>query len=77
MEFLLSRGANVNTQNFLGNTPLHKVISRPGGDSANTIRLLLSNGADIHIQNNQGGIFFKDLLDVVDTPLLKAVRQGN
>ncbi len=58
---LLRWGANVNKQDFRGNTPLHYAIKT---ENLEALKLLLQAGANVNIQNNKG-----------DTPLLKLVKQ--
>lgn len=49
---ILDKGANVNTKNKFGVTPLMHAASQ-GGDSS-IVRLLLERGADFHARDNQG-----------------------
>jgi len=51
MQALLAQGAEVNTRNAHGWTPLH--VAAAGGDPA-VITLLLQHGADIHAQSHIG-----------------------
>jgi Arf-GAP/coiled-coil/ANK repeat/PH domain-containing protein len=51
VKYLLSAGANVNSQNLKGNTPLHFALSY---HDYNIADLLISNGANEKIVNNQG-----------------------
>lgn len=49
---LISKGAKVNTADeHLGNTPLHYAVMKK---NAEMIRLLLSNGADMYVENKKG-----------------------
>ena len=51
IESLLENGANVNTRNVKGDTPLHIAILRRDTE---LVELLLKHGARVDIQNNQG-----------------------
>lgn len=51
VDFLLSRGANINAQSSAGNTALHMAILAGHQDLA---RLLLQQGANISLQNKNG-----------------------
>ena len=53
-KFLIDAGANVNTKNKFGNTPLHAVCLGSGPDFV-LVQLLVANGADINAKNNHGG----------------------
>ena len=46
----------VNEQNNSGKTPLHWAAARPGQDQAETISLLLDNGADPTVQDRLGNL---------------------
>lgn len=45
---LLQNGCDVNSQSYSGNTALHSACGR---DQADTVRLLLKNGADSSLKN--------------------------
>ena len=51
VEALISRGANVNTPNMNGNTPLHRAAARGNADIA---LALAEAGADVQAKNRQG-----------------------
>jgi ankyrin repeat protein len=100
VEFLLSRGGDVNTQDSDGSTALHRAALC---GHTNVIRLLLEHGADVNARDAYGctplhsaveirgheravelllaagaDINAKDTVDNLrETPLLKAVREGN
>lgn len=48
---LIAKGTNVNSQNYLGNTPLHDAVST---DNIEMVKLLLSHGANINCRNEWG-----------------------
>ncbi|KJV57252.1 ankyrin repeat family protein [Orientia chuto str. Dubai] len=50
-DILLANGANVNSQDFFGNTPLSRAITNQAKEC---VKLLLSYKADINLQNNNG-----------------------
>ncbi len=50
VEFLISNGASVIEKDVYGNTPLHRVSPQ----NKETIKLLLTAGADCHNENNYG-----------------------
>ena len=50
MRLLLDRGANANSQDRFGNTPLHLVAS----GSTEIVRLLLDCGARVDLKNDEG-----------------------
>ena len=50
---LLADGADVNTQDLYGDTPLHNLLYREGAD-IDTIELLLESGADVSLENEDG-----------------------
>lgn len=50
---LLADGADVNTQDLYGDTPLHNLLYREGAD-IDTIELLLDSGADVSLENEDG-----------------------
>lgn len=63
-KFLLKeRGANINTKDEEGYTPLHCSVNE---EDPKCSLFLIENGADINIKNNHGG-----------TPLFEAVKWGN
>ncbi|MBN1973416.1 MAG: ankyrin repeat domain-containing protein [Sedimentisphaerales bacterium] len=62
IQFLLSKGAEVNIKNISGNTPLHYAASQ---GEKNITELLISKGTNLHIQNIDG-----------QTPLHSAVYYG-
>ena len=51
LEILVRKGAHLNTQNNLGNTPLHYAISYNFND---LVEILVKNGASQLIKNNDG-----------------------
>ena len=53
VEYLISRGADVNKVTFAGNTPLHTASGREMDDMA---KLLLRHGANANIANLEGDI---------------------
>jgi ankyrin repeat protein len=53
VQILLGSGAEVDSQNIFGNTPLMEALHRFRGDPA-IIETLLRNGADKNIENNYG-----------------------
>lgn len=54
---------NVNIQGYGGNTPLHMLMLGPNhGEFPDVMKVLIENGADIYIKNNEG-ISVSDLLD--------------
>lgn len=57
INFLLQQGADINTQNPLGNTPLHQAAAYKGRKDA--IELLLEAGADIDIKNSKDETAFE------------------
>lgn len=59
IDFLLSKGADINEKDNEGNTPLIESL-RPGSNK-NTIEYIIEKGADLNLKNNKG-----------DTPLHKA-----
>lgn len=52
-EVLLAEGADVNTQDLYGDTPLHNLLYNEGVD-IDTVGLLLENGADVSLENQDG-----------------------
>jgi ankyrin repeat protein len=50
VQFLISNGANVNAQNHMGSTPLHKAMVAKFDQIAIT-KLLLKSGADANVKN--------------------------
>lgn len=52
-ETLLAEGADVNTQDLYGDTPLHNLLYNEGVD-IDTVGLLLENGADVSLENQDG-----------------------
>lgn len=52
-EALLADGADVNTQDLYGDTPLHNLLYNEGVD-IDTVGLLLENGADVSLENEDG-----------------------
>ena len=63
VELLLNRGANVETQNIHGSTPLHLAAFKM---SEKVVRSLITNGANINLKNNES-----------QTALHKASRRGH
>jgi len=53
---ILRRGANINTRNYKGNTPLHYCFHFGYGDSLG--EYLISKGADTSLRNNAGRLCF-------------------
>ena len=55
-KLLIEKGANVNTKNNIGFTPLHGacVIASSYGSDFDLVELLIARGADINIQDNYG-----------------------
>ena len=51
VELLSEKGADVNTKNNLGMTPLH-VTSRSGRED--TVELFIAEGANVNLKNNAG-----------------------
>lgn len=66
---MIDLGANVNEQNKLGQTPLHNAIfsSQP-----EKVKLLLKNGASVHIMDNGG----KDAYDYIDKIRDKTTKEN-
>ena len=64
LNYLISRGFDVNAQNRFGETPLH--IACKARDSLDLIQFIVAKGGDPNIANNLG-----------DTPLQVAQRSGN
>lgn len=62
VEYLISKGADVNARNLDGNTPMHNAAI---GDSIRSISILWKNGGLVDVANNDGM-----------TPLMRAVRAG-
>lgn len=65
---LLSRGADANSRNSQGATPLHKAVSKPSERKesvSETIAALVRAGADVSAVDRHG-----------DSPLTKAIRQN-
>lgn len=55
IEFLISHGCDVNAKNDSGHTPLHRATSENYKDShLNAIEVLLKNGADIFVRDEEG-----------------------
>ncbi|WP_215190610.1 M48 family metallopeptidase [Exiguobacterium sp. s6] len=52
-EALLADGADVNTQDLYGDTPLHNLLYGEGAD-IDTVELLLESGADVSLENEDG-----------------------
>ncbi len=52
-EALLADGADVNTQDLYGDTPLHNLLYNEGVD-IDTVGLLLESGADVSLENEDG-----------------------
>ncbi len=50
---LLADGADVNTQDLYGDTPLHNLLYGEGAD-IDTVELLLESGADVSLENEDG-----------------------
>ena len=53
VEYLITRGADVNKVTFAGNTPLHTASGREMDDMA---KLLMTHGANVNIANREGDI---------------------
>jgi hypothetical protein len=69
VSFLIQSGADINIQDFLGNTPLHDVLlSHYANDQTilNLMTLLLHHGAKTNLQN-----------DAYETPLYIAAQKGS
>jgi ankyrin repeat protein len=62
IRLLIENGIDLNTQDYFGETALHKAIVEPNSD---IIELLLSRGADPYIQNQRG-----------ETPMYSACEFG-
>ncbi|MBN8724747.1 MAG: ankyrin repeat domain-containing protein [Acidobacteria bacterium] len=60
---LLKNGANVNTANDYGWTPIMEAVIK---DDFETLQVLISHGADVNVTTNQGW-----------TPLMWAIKQSN
>lgn len=69
-KFLINNGANVNTRNNEGITPLLGICSGAGPDF-DIVQLLIAKGADINGQDNNGRV---PLLDVVIIGNLKVAK---
>lgn len=54
VQYLLSKGANVNARSFTGMTPLHVAVSDSSGTNPKSLLLLLDAGADVHATNIEG-----------------------
>ncbi|MBW4599776.1 MAG: ankyrin repeat domain-containing protein [Calothrix sp. FI2-JRJ7] len=55
VELLISRGANVNTRDNYGDTPLHLISERYSiSNFRDMVSLLVKNGADINAKDNEG-----------------------
>jgi len=65
-KLLISRGANVNTKNNKGNTPLHRAAVRGYAEYTETAKLLIENGADMNAKNKEG-----------KTPLKISIEKGH
>ena len=52
IRLLLQKGADVNKQNWIGNTPLHNAAMF--NSTAEVIAMLIDHGASINITNNEG-----------------------
>ena len=59
LEYLISRGANVNAQNEMGQTALHLAVIEFAGDAV--IEYLTKHGADLNLRDRNG----KTVLDLV------------
>ena len=55
---IIRSNANVNSQDFKGNTPLHYLKAGKYYDDRKVLKLFIDCGADISIQNNEGEISF-------------------
>ena len=53
VEYLITRGADVNKVTFAGNTPLHTASGR---DMDQMVKLLIQHGANVNIANLEGDI---------------------
>jgi len=53
-ELLIERGANMNSQDTNGDTPLHRAAFAYSRNSLNTVRLLIEKGANMNLVNYQG-----------------------
>lgn len=63
LEYLISKGAEINIKSYSGSTPLHKAVEE--GD-ADAVRILIRSGAEINSPDNRS-----------ITPLHLAVENGN
>ena len=77
-ERLIKAGADVNAKNRFGDTPLHECVE---SNKEDMIHLLVSNGADYRIKNNDGQTvemisppFIRDLLGSLDKKKSKDER---
>lgn len=54
IEYLIAMGADVNAKKENGNTPVCEVIPADTAHIFRTVTMMVSKGADIHVQNNEG-----------------------
>ncbi len=80
VEFLISKGAKVNTQNGEGMTPLHyAALHLTPGTSNNVIEILLNNGADASIKDKYGNTPLKYAMtyNLENLVLIRKYYEGN
>lgn len=54
LKYLITKGANVNAQDYSGNTPLFLAYGYANSES---VTLLINSGADVYIKNKDGALF--------------------